>query len=163
MDLERFGDDAAHGHPWIERSVGVLKDHLHAAAHATQRLSANCGEVNPLKHDLAFGRPIQLQDGPGHGGFAAATFAHQAQGLAATQGKAQSVDSANNAHPSLQQGAPHDGKVHLEVPHVQQNVLGDVRMAGHRWQRRHDAPAAARSSASSATSTWHAAQWSGPT
>ena len=37
VDRQRLGDEVAHGHPGVERGVGVLEDHLHVAQHRAHR------------------------------------------------------------------------------------------------------------------------------
>ena len=46
MDGEGFGDDAANGHPGIERGVGVLEDHLDATADLAEAATAERGEID---------------------------------------------------------------------------------------------------------------------
>jgi hypothetical protein len=36
VDFQAFADDIAHPHPRVERSVGVLENDLHFAAHVAQ-------------------------------------------------------------------------------------------------------------------------------
>ncbi len=85
VHLERLVDHLADGHARVERGVGVLEDHLDAPAHGAQRCRIERRHVDALEQDPAARRLLQLQDAAAGGGFAAARFAHQAQGLAAAQ------------------------------------------------------------------------------
>ena len=44
--LERFGNDVAYGHPWIERGVGILKDKLHVAAELSQLTTLQVRQID---------------------------------------------------------------------------------------------------------------------
>src|SRR4029079_2447203 len=37
---ERLGEDAAHGHAWVERRIGVLEDDLYLPSHPAELLGA---------------------------------------------------------------------------------------------------------------------------
>jgi hypothetical protein len=49
MDGQRLGDDFADAQARMERSKGILKDHLHAAALGTQFVAAQGKQVAVLE------------------------------------------------------------------------------------------------------------------
>jgi hypothetical protein len=78
---ERFGEQLLHGHARIERGVRVLKDDLHLAPERSQLLLIEGENIATVEAQLARGRLDQPQNEASDGGFAAAGFADQRQGL----------------------------------------------------------------------------------
>ncbi len=97
MHDQRLADDVAHGHARVQGGIGVLEDHLHPAAHLPQRFALQLGQVLALKVDLTSRRAIELQDGPSGRRLATARFAHQAQGLALQDVKANAIHRLDGA------------------------------------------------------------------
>ena len=60
VNFERFADDAADGHARVERGVGILKDHLHAAAHLAQLLAFRPGQIFTLEDHFTRCGTVQL-------------------------------------------------------------------------------------------------------
>ena len=83
QDPYRLLDALAYGHPGIERIVRVLEDHLHPTPMTPQPFSRKTVEPGAAQRhragDLDPVAPQQLGDRPGHGRFAGARFADQAQ------------------------------------------------------------------------------------
>ena len=83
MQREPFADDLAHGHARVERRVGVLKDHLHAAGVALEIPGpVTLGQHLAAVADRAAGLVVETDQGLAVGGLAAAALAYQAQDLA---------------------------------------------------------------------------------
>ena len=82
MDPERFRDDFQNVPSGIERSVGILKDHLHLPAQGSKSSFRQVCDLLSAKLDAAAGRRHQLQNRHSDGCFTAAAFAHQADRLA---------------------------------------------------------------------------------
>ena len=89
--LERLGDDIMHRHAGVQRGVRVLEDHLHLAADGLQLALFHMGNVLAVQDDLALARLIDADDGTRAAAFAAAALAHQAEGAAPAQRKADIV------------------------------------------------------------------------
>ncbi len=138
VDGESFGDDAADGHTGIERGVGVLEDHLDAAADLPETAAAERGEVDGafgkggkavfvaggagVEPDVAGSGPVELEDGAAGGRLAAARLADEAEGLAVVNGEGEAVDGLDGGDLSLNEDAALDGEVELEVLHLDQGL-----------------------------------------
>ena len=85
MGLQRLGDDVAHGHAGVERRQRVLENHLDVFALQAHGLAAQAQQFAAFKHNAAGTGFHQADDGARQGGFAAAGFAHDAQGFAGGQ------------------------------------------------------------------------------
>src|SRR5262249_56963279 len=97
MHAQRFGDDVADRHPWIQRAVRILEDHLHPAADGAQLVGAELGEIAALEDDLARRRRLELQDAPSRRRLAATRFPDEAERLAARDAERHAVDRAHEA------------------------------------------------------------------
>ena len=122
VDPHGLGDDVAGGHARVERRVGILEDHLHVLAGGDQVLGLELGEVLALEDDLAGGGPVELGDGAGGRGLAAAGLADEAEGLALLDLEVDAVDRVDVALLAAQEAAP-EGEVHLEVLDVEQGFV----------------------------------------
>jgi hypothetical protein len=98
LDGERLGDDLTDAHAGIERAVGVLEDHLDAAAKDAEVALAGGEEVVFLvwavEGDLAGGGLDEAQEEAGYGALAGAGFADEAESFAAVDGEGEIVDDA---------------------------------------------------------------------
>ena len=104
----------------VQRAVGVLKDHLDAAAQRDQFAAPEFGDIDPVIEDLAFGRLFEPQDAAAHRRLAAAAFADQPQGLAAVHREVDAVDRLDVADMAARDHPLGDREVHLEAAHLQQ-------------------------------------------
>ncbi len=77
MDLEGLRNGVTDAHTRVERSIGVLKDHLHGAAQGAHVLVGQAGDIPSLKEDLAAIGIKQPHDQLAGGGFSAARLPHQ--------------------------------------------------------------------------------------
>ena len=77
MDVQRFRDDFANGHPRVERSVRVLEDHLGLAAKTGEIGNRLAGKLNRSSGGLN-----ESEQGPPERRFAAAAFPDQTDTLA---------------------------------------------------------------------------------
>src|SRR4029450_10584961 len=80
--VQGFADDFASTHPRVERSVGILKDHLQAAAPRAHRGAVQAPDVLAFKPDRAARRFDQAQDRLSGRRLAATALADEAQRLA---------------------------------------------------------------------------------
>jgi len=97
-----LGDDIENLQSWIERGIGVLKDHLDRFAHRDHLLVVVIGDVLAVNFDPTAGRFVELDNGFGNGGFAASAFADQAEHLAPSDAETDPVDGMNDAPPVAQ-------------------------------------------------------------
>ena len=127
VDLERLGDDALQRHPRVQRGERVLEDDLHLGADelhllVVQLIDAHRAQVWIVERDLSAGRLKQAQDRAAGGRLAAAAFAHQSQGLALLDVKADPVHRLDMADHFSHQAAV-DGKVLFQVLDLEQDVV----------------------------------------
>ena len=87
VGFQRLGNDIAHRHAGVQRSIRILEDHLHVAAHRLHLAGLEVGDILPVEDDLALRRLINADDGACAAAFAAARLANQAKGAAAAQRK----------------------------------------------------------------------------
>ena len=99
------------------------------------------GDVLPVEDHRAGRRLHQPQDAAAESGLAATGFADQPVGLAAPDGQRDAVDRVDVADRLVDQHAPLDREMHLEVVDLQQHVRARGRRATARRPAR---PAAAR-------------------
>ena len=137
VDDDGLADDAPHGHARVQGGVGVLEDDLHAAAHAADVAAPHLGEVLPLEDDVAGGGLVEHQHTAADGGLAAAALAHQAQGLAPADEEGDLVDGLDVGDLALKDDAGGYREVHLEVAHVQKDVVQATGAAGGDVLRSH--------------------------
>ena len=108
-----------HPHARVERGIGVLKHHLHAAAKWAQRTGRHVINAGAIQRHLAAGDVEQAQNGLAHRGFAAAGFTHQRQGFPLGDGKGNSIHRIDIARDAAQKAGA-DGEVFLEVMDLEQ-------------------------------------------
>ncbi len=123
MDFQPLCNRLANRHAWIQRSVRVLEDDLHVAAHFFQLPTAQLEDIRPIEKDLAGGRLDQAQHGAPDGGLSAARFAHQPNGLTLANGKADVIHRLHPGHHLLQQAAA-DREILHQVFDLDQIPLG---------------------------------------
>jgi hypothetical protein len=75
MNGQRLGNDFGDAHARIERSEGVLNNHLHLAALRAQLFSAQREKISRVKTEFTAVRFDQSQEHTCQGGLAAAAFA----------------------------------------------------------------------------------------
>ena len=95
LDDHRFGDGRLDGHARVERTVGILKDDLHAAAKAAKFAAVKCTQIGAIEQNLAARGFDQPQQCPAGGRLAAAAFAHEAERLAFVDLETDAIDSAD--------------------------------------------------------------------
>ena len=72
----------------IERTVGVLEDHLHVFPQGQQVLAGEVRDIPPLEKDRALGDGLQPEQTPTQGRLAAAGLPHDAEDTALGDGQA---------------------------------------------------------------------------
>ena len=82
VGLDRLRNRVVHGHPGVERSVRILKDHLESRACRAQPFRGKLGEVAPREDDRAFGRRHQTENRACERRLAAPRLADQAEDFA---------------------------------------------------------------------------------
>ena len=112
VDNQQFFDNVSRRHARVQRGVRVLKNNLHLAADWPHIGLIQVGDITAVKLDAAFGGIEQPEHGSAHGRFAAAAFAHQAEGFALIDVKTDAIDRINLAD-AARQKAFFNGKVLL--------------------------------------------------
>ena len=79
-------------HAWVERAVGILEDHLHAAAQGTQLRLRRVRDVDAVEPDLAGVGFDQANDHPAERRLPAAALADDAERLARPQAQRRVLD-----------------------------------------------------------------------
>ena len=64
IDIERLPENPPDGHPGIQGSIRILKNHLHMPPQLTQPASARMRDVLSPVHDLPGRRLYQPEDAP---------------------------------------------------------------------------------------------------
>ena len=109
VDPNRLGDLLADRHHRIQRGLGLLKDHGHAAAAHPAHLGLGqtrqigLAEPHGPGRDASRGRQQPHQGQGGHG-FAATRFAEQGKGLARTDQQIETIDHAHRPDFVAEQG-----------------------------------------------------------
>ena len=132
MNDQGLADDTLDAHARIQGPIGILKNHLHAAAKRSDPLGVELGQVMAFKHNLAAGGRQQGQQKAADGRLAAAGFTNQAQGLAGRNREAHIIDRAQRRR----RGTQHRWGLEREVL-AQVNRLDDRRCHGRRRIHRH--------------------------
>ena len=122
VQLERVPDDLSHSLVWIERRVGVLKDHLDLPSDRLQFLARETDDLIAAVADRAGGRFEQLEDRPAECRLAAAGLADQAECLALVQGEADVIDGLDVRHRSVEEDPRLDREVLDEVLDLQDRI-----------------------------------------
>src|SRR6185437_10328661 len=147
---QALADGLEDRHPRVEGVVGVLVDHLHAAAVGLEILAVQAPGLRPGDPDGPARGVVDADQGAGDGALARARFAGQAEGLAGSDGERDAVHGPDRLGG---QDAAADLEVDLEVAHVDHG-----RRVGH--EVGHDAPLPAATSAQeSSWLAWQAAAW----
>ncbi len=99
---QTLGDLASDGIDRVKGVQGILEDHADLPApHLAHLFGAQLQQIPALEADLPAGdaprRTDEPQNGPGGGGFSAAGFPHQGEGLAPAQVEA---DVGDRLHPA---------------------------------------------------------------
>ncbi len=87
----RLGDDVTGRHPGVQRGVGVLEHHLHAAPELEQILAAQAERIDAVEADGAGLRTLEHHQGAGQRRLATAGFADESERLATGQVEADAV------------------------------------------------------------------------
>jgi len=91
MNGKRLGNDFANPHAGIQGSEGVLKNHLHLAALGAKFVSAKGEQVAAFETNFAAVRFDETEKHARKSGLTAAAFADNGEGLAAGDGKTNTV------------------------------------------------------------------------
>jgi hypothetical protein len=59
VNFDAFGDSRADRHPWIERTVRILKNNLDASPEMAQLIAIEREDVHPVKDRAAAGRLLE--------------------------------------------------------------------------------------------------------
>src|SRR5664279_2986116 len=102
MDAQWLGDDLADGHPWIERTVRVLENHLRFASERLRVGAIQLGDVLTVEPNLASGRFDETQHRASERGLAATALADETDGFPFIDGEAHAVHCAHPADGTLQ-------------------------------------------------------------
>ena len=126
---DRLTDELADCLARVQRGEGVLEDHLHLLAQGAHFFAGIVGDVLTVEENTAGGRLNELEDGAPGGGLAAAGFAHDAEGLALLNGKADTVNRVELSGRGAGRGAEIFGEVlHLENRFTHQRFLLSLKL-----------------------------------
>jgi hypothetical protein len=95
----------------VERSVGILEDHLHLPPQRAQLMPREPAQFLPAQAHRTVHRDVEAKQRLTHGRLAATGFTHQRQGAATPQLEGNAVDRLDLADGAPQAGA--DGKMHF--------------------------------------------------
>jgi hypothetical protein len=95
VDDERLADDGAHGHPRVQRRVGVLEDDLEVAPERAERPLVHGRDVLALEPDLAGRRLDEPQDAAARRRLPASRLAHEPERLAGVDLEGHPVDGVD--------------------------------------------------------------------
>lgn len=111
---ECLGEGRVDGHAGIEGGVGILKDHLEVETPFLDGGGPQGAEILSLEENFAGGGRLELHDGAGEGGFAAAGLPDESQDLTLFNPEADPIDSAHQAGDPTE-GSLADGKVGVNI------------------------------------------------
>ncbi|MHC2477417.1 hypothetical protein ACVJF0_008394 [Bradyrhizobium elkanii] len=106
-------------HPRIEAGERILEHHLQTTANGMQPAGREIVDALAIEHDLAGGDVEQPQDGAADRRLAAAGFADQREGLAASDLKGHAIHGVDRAGAAAEQAAA-NRKMLLEVVDLEQ-------------------------------------------
>jgi hypothetical protein len=129
VDEHWLRHDLLDAHARVQRGIGVLEDHLHAAAELAQRLALQRGQLGAVEADGTGGGLVELEDGAAGRGLATAGLTHQAQRLAVLDEEVEAVHGLDVGDLLLDEQPGRDREVHLETLDVDE-VPGGRSSAG---------------------------------
>ena len=100
--------------PRVQRRIAVLEHHLHVAAKLTQRQPIGDADRIAIEDQFAGVPGQQMHQQPSQGGFAAAGFADDTQGLALSYGERDAVDGFHLGHLAVEDAAA-DREIPLQI------------------------------------------------
>jgi hypothetical protein len=121
VDDERLPHDGAHGHPRVQRRIGVLEDDLQIAPEGPERPLVHGRDVLPLEPHLARGRLDQAEDAPSGRRLAAARLSDQPQRLARVDLEGDAVHRVDAGHLAREEPAL-DREVFDQIPDAEQRL-----------------------------------------
>src|SRR5258706_9447191 len=92
MDVNGFAHDLLDRHPWIERPIRVLKDHLKLSPSPSQFGAREIGNIFTIEADCSRGRRDKANDRAAQSCFPTTTLADQSQRFAGCNGQAHVID-----------------------------------------------------------------------
>jgi len=120
---ECLGEGRVDGHAGIERGVGILKDHLEVETPFLDGGGPQSAEILSFEENFAGGGRLELHDGAGEGGFAAAGLPDESQDLTLFDPEADPIDSAHQAGDPTE-GSLADGKVGVNIDEFEEGHGG---------------------------------------
>jgi hypothetical protein len=103
--VQRFADDSARAHPWIERCIRVLENDLQPAPARAHRAAIESCDVVTFQRDRAAGRLDETQDRFSGRRFSAPALADQSQGFARGDVERHAVHGLHGADLAAEQAA----------------------------------------------------------
>ena len=107
VDEKRLLNQLRHPHSGVQAPGRVLEDHLHILAQGPHLVLGDMGNLLACEPHLAALRDQQVVDDAPGGTLAAAGLAHDGEGLALVDVKADVVDGVDKLSGLAQQGLPH--------------------------------------------------------
>jgi hypothetical protein len=119
VHFQRLSDDVQHPHTGVQGTERVLVDHLHPPSQGPQSATLEMRDVVPVDVYLASRHRCHTKHRHAGGGFAATTFAHQAQGFAPVQVKADTVNGLDRAAGAWPEQGSGQLKMYLQITDFQ--------------------------------------------
>ena len=117
MDVERLADDLSDAHPWIQRTLRILKNDLHVTPHVAElRRGRSASTSCPRNHTSPEVGWMSRSSSSSGRGLAAAGFAHESECVARIDRQADVLDRAHDGRPGEEAVAPDE--VLRQVPDV---------------------------------------------
>jgi hypothetical protein len=113
VDLLRFTNDRADGHPWIQRRVRVLVHQLDVATRTPQTPAAHGVQRLAEQLDLACARPFQTGQQLCQRRLPRTRFAHDPERLAAVQFEIDPVDRVDSSPAAGEQASDPEGTPYI--------------------------------------------------
>ena len=95
MNLKSFADDLADGVTRVERTEGILKNHLHPLAERAEAALGQVGDVGSVEVDASRRGRHEAEQGFSDGGFTAPALSDEADGCSFFDGKRDVIDGAH--------------------------------------------------------------------
>ena len=119
MNVQSFSNRVTHSHSWIERSVGVLENHLQPAPSFSHFGVRHGGDVSAFEKNFAIGRMDEPHDRPAEGAFAASAFTNEPDGLARSESERDSIHGVD-VFLGAAKDAFTNGKMDLDILNFEQ-------------------------------------------
>ncbi len=103
VDVDSLGDDVSDGHAWIQRSIGILEDHLGRSDEISSGGSRQSGRVlSPVPY-RALRRLVEADEGPSYRRLSAPRFADEPECFPPVKGQVDAVHGFERSQPGKEE------------------------------------------------------------